>query len=87
MSGGVAEAVEAEAATFLDGQDMAGQWTGRRRRIWRDMGLGHAKPGSGPAKARISRGNRDFLQCAGQRLTARLGGDRRTDSRKTEEER
>jgi len=38
-------------------------------------------PVSGPAKTYLSRQHRDFLQCAGEHLAAKLDGDRRTKER------
>jgi len=71
--------VLASSATRVRGQ--------RRRRCQnpRQAGWGALSPGkpvSGPAKAYLSRQNRDFLGCAKEGLTARLNGDRRWDGRK-----
>ncbi len=48
--------------------------------------LSQGKPVPGPAKAHLSRQNRDFLRRAEEGLTARLDSDRQTDGRESEEE-
>ena len=51
----------------------------------RQAGRGALSPGKsapGPAKAYLSRQNRDFLRCGQEGLTVRLDNDRRRDSRK-----
>ena len=58
--------------TALPAPDRAGSCRRGPRGGSPGPGAGAALSRAGPAKARISRENRDFLQCAGQRLTARL---------------